>query len=106
MKPRGGWRTLFSRPGPRNFAQAAANSRISRVPSPNGRSNRFRRAAINPEDVGVVSYGARRVPGLRREELAQLVPNAEFHPDWKEEPAKSAALQRIRAFLREHTPAR
>mgnify|MGYP003345946766 CR=1 FL=1 len=40
------------------------------------------------------------------EELAKLVPNAEFHPDWKEEPAKSAALQRIRAFLREHTPAR
>ncbi|CAG7572503.1 helix-turn-helix protein [Barrientosiimonas humi] len=33
---------------------------------------RIRRAAINPEDVGVVSYGARRVPGLRREELAQL----------------------------------
>lgn len=31
-----------------------------------------RRAAISPEDVGVVSYGARRVPGLRREELAHL----------------------------------
>ena len=33
---------------------------------------RIRRAAISPEDVGLVSYGARRVPGLRREELAQL----------------------------------
>jgi transcriptional regulator with XRE-family HTH domain len=33
---------------------------------------RSRRAAVNPEDVGVVSYGRRRVPGLRREELAQL----------------------------------
>lgn len=33
---------------------------------------RSRRAAITPEDVGVISYGARRVPGLRREELAQL----------------------------------
>lgn len=33
---------------------------------------RSRRARLTPEDVGVVSYGARRVPGLRREELAQL----------------------------------
>ncbi|MFE9692075.1 helix-turn-helix transcriptional regulator [Micromonospora sp. NPDC005806] len=33
---------------------------------------RSRRARLAPEDVGVVSYGARRVPGLRREELAQL----------------------------------
>ncbi|WP_406021829.1 helix-turn-helix transcriptional regulator [Nocardioides sp. NBC_00850] len=33
---------------------------------------RSRRAAISPEDAGLVSYGARRVPGLRREELAML----------------------------------
>ncbi|MEV6927286.1 helix-turn-helix transcriptional regulator [Dactylosporangium sp. NPDC051485] len=33
---------------------------------------RTRRARIRPEDVGLVSYGPRRVPGLRREELAQL----------------------------------
>ncbi|QKV92472.1 helix-turn-helix domain-containing protein [Streptomyces sp. NA02950] len=34
---------------------------------------RTRRAALRPEDVGLVSYGTRRrVPGLRREELAQL----------------------------------
>lgn len=33
---------------------------------------RSRRAQVAPEDVGLVSYGARRVPGLRREELAQL----------------------------------
>ncbi|HEX3781657.1 MAG TPA: helix-turn-helix transcriptional regulator [Pseudonocardiaceae bacterium] len=34
---------------------------------------RSRRARIQPEDVGLVSgYGRRRVPGLRREELAQL----------------------------------
>ncbi|MFF3274213.1 helix-turn-helix domain-containing protein [Streptomyces chrestomyceticus] len=34
---------------------------------------RTRRARLQPEDVGLVSYGARRrVPGLRREELAQL----------------------------------
>jgi len=33
---------------------------------------RTRRAALRPDDVGLVSYGARRVSGLRREELAQL----------------------------------
>ncbi len=33
---------------------------------------RSRRAELTPEDVGITSYGARRVPGLRREELAQL----------------------------------
>ncbi|MBW4095413.1 MAG: helix-turn-helix domain-containing protein [Acidobacteria bacterium] len=33
---------------------------------------RSRRSRLTPEDAGVVSYGARRVPGLRREELAQL----------------------------------
>jgi transcriptional regulator with XRE-family HTH domain len=33
---------------------------------------RSRRARLRPEDVGLVSYGTRRVPGLRREELAQL----------------------------------
>ncbi|MGK5693903.1 helix-turn-helix transcriptional regulator [Streptomyces sp. URMC 128] len=33
---------------------------------------RSRRARIQPEDVGLASYGRRRVPGLRREEVAQL----------------------------------
>lgn len=33
---------------------------------------RGRRARLSPQDAGIVSYGARRVPGLRREELAQL----------------------------------
>lgn len=33
---------------------------------------RSRRARIRPEDVGLNSYGRRRVPGLRREEVAQL----------------------------------
>src|SRR4029077_21039713 len=31
-----------------------------------------RRARITPEQVGLVSYGSRRVPGLRREEVAVL----------------------------------
>ncbi|PPK63254.1 helix-turn-helix transcriptional regulator [Actinokineospora auranticolor] len=33
---------------------------------------RTRRACLTPAEVGLTSYGARRVPGLRREELAQL----------------------------------
>lgn len=33
---------------------------------------RSRRARVTPEDAGIASYGARRVPGLRREELALL----------------------------------
>jgi transcriptional regulator with XRE-family HTH domain len=31
-----------------------------------------RRARLSPDAVGIASFGARRVPGLRREELAQL----------------------------------
>jgi len=31
-----------------------------------------RRARITPEQVGLRSYGSRRVPGLRREEVAVL----------------------------------
>lgn len=33
---------------------------------------RSRRAALRPEDVGLRGHGVRRVPGLRREELAML----------------------------------
>jgi transcriptional regulator with XRE-family HTH domain len=33
---------------------------------------RSRRARLQPQDVGLPAYGRRRVPGLRREELAQL----------------------------------
>lgn len=33
---------------------------------------RSRRDRISPDDAGIDSYGRRRVPGLRREELAQL----------------------------------
>jgi transcriptional regulator with XRE-family HTH domain len=33
---------------------------------------RSRRARLKPEEAGLRSYGRRRVPGLRREELAQL----------------------------------
>lgn len=33
---------------------------------------RSRRGRLSPEDVGLASYGRRRIPGLRREEVAQL----------------------------------
>jgi transcriptional regulator with XRE-family HTH domain len=33
---------------------------------------RLRRSRVTPEEAGIVSYGSRRVPGLRREELAML----------------------------------
>ncbi|MBT2501316.1 helix-turn-helix transcriptional regulator [Curtobacterium sp. ISL-83] len=41
-------------------------------PSELGNFLRVRRAALQPEDVGLQGYGVRRVPGLRREELAML----------------------------------
>ncbi len=37
-----------------------------------GRFLRARRAELTPEAAGITSFGVRRVPGLRREELAQL----------------------------------
>ncbi|MFF3821088.1 helix-turn-helix transcriptional regulator [Streptomyces bluensis] len=41
---------------------------------------RARRAALRPEDVGMASYGVRRVPGLRREEVAVLAGvNADYY---------------------------
>jgi len=38
------------------------------------------------------------------EELARLLPNASFIPEWKTGAALEAATQRIRDFLRQHTP--
>ena len=39
------------------------------------------------------------------EEIAQLMPNAEFIPEWKEGESLEDAKQRMHAFLRQHTPA-
>lgn len=41
-------------------------------PNELGEFLRARRAELQPEDVGLHGYGIRRVPGLRREELAML----------------------------------
>jgi pimeloyl-ACP methyl ester carboxylesterase len=38
------------------------------------------------------------------EEIAQLLPNAEFIPEWKEGAALAAAMERMKQFLRDHTP--
>jgi transcriptional regulator with XRE-family HTH domain len=45
-----------------------------RVPRVNelGDFLRSRRNAVTPQDAGITTWGPRRVPGLRREELAQL----------------------------------
>jgi pimeloyl-ACP methyl ester carboxylesterase len=40
------------------------------------------------------------------EEMAQLLPNAEFIPEWKEGAALVAAKARIQQFLSDHTPVR
>ncbi|MGE0057307.1 MAG: alpha/beta fold hydrolase [Dehalococcoidia bacterium] len=39
------------------------------------------------------------------EEIAQLLPNAEFIPEWKDGEPLVAAKARMKAFLAEHTPA-
>ncbi|TFD08974.1 MULTISPECIES: helix-turn-helix transcriptional regulator [unclassified Cryobacterium] len=41
-------------------------------PTELGEFLRIRRSGLQPEDVGLQNYGVRRVPGLRREELAML----------------------------------
>jgi pimeloyl-ACP methyl ester carboxylesterase len=40
------------------------------------------------------------------EELAKLLPNAEFIPEWKTGAALTAARARVKEFLAKHTPAR
>ncbi len=40
------------------------------------------------------------------EEMAKLLPNAEFIKEWKEGTALVSARARIKQFLSEHTPAR
>jgi transcriptional regulator with XRE-family HTH domain len=41
-------------------------------PAAMGAFLRKRRAALSPSDVGLMDYGTRRVPGLRREEVAMM----------------------------------
>ena len=45
-------------------------------------------------------------PWLISEELSKLLPNCEFVPEWKAEPALTQAKARVKQFLAKHTPAR
>lgn len=56
-----------------NVGMAVPDSTDTDAPVTNlGEFLRSRRDRITPEAAGLISYGRRRVPGLRREELAQL----------------------------------
>ncbi|MFE3257298.1 helix-turn-helix transcriptional regulator [Nocardia sp. NPDC059229] len=73
---------------------------------------RARRAALRPEDIGLISHGRRRVAGLRREEVAELAgmnndyytrleQGRERHPSAQMLEALSGAL-RLNEAVREH----
>lgn len=62
----------YPRPG-LAAARAVAHTRVVSDPGPLGAFLASRRAQLQPADVGLPTYGERRrVPGLRREEVAQL----------------------------------
>src|SRR5215475_551222 len=56
--------------GGRPFREIAASGQLRREELAD--FLRMRRAALQPEDVGLPGGGRRRTPGLRREEVAQL----------------------------------
>jgi transcriptional regulator with XRE-family HTH domain len=63
------------------------------------------RSRLRPQDVGLPATGRRRVPGLRREEVAELVgvsPNwyAAFEAGGNEHHFSPAFVQRVAAVLR------
>jgi len=45
-------------------------------------------------------------PWAISEELSKLIPNCEFIPEWKTEPALTPAKHRVLEFVAKHTPAR
>lgn len=45
-------------------------------------------------------------PWAISEDLSKLIPGCAFVPEWKTEPALTAAKAKVMAFLKEHTPAR
>ena len=65
------------------------------------------RARLRPQDVGLASIGRRRVPGLRREEVAELARISpawytllETRPQWRRVRVSPCALDRLAAALR------
>ncbi|WP_308102937.1 MULTISPECIES: helix-turn-helix domain-containing protein [unclassified Nocardia] len=63
---------------------------------------RARRSRLQPADVGLVSYGARRrVPGLRREELAQLAGvSVAYYTSLEQGQARNASAEVLDALER------
>ena len=54
---------------------------------------RSRRARLRPADVGLADWGVRRVPGLRREEVAQLANVGLTWYTWLEQGRQAAESQ-------------
>ncbi|WP_411153133.1 helix-turn-helix transcriptional regulator [Streptomyces sp. A30] len=62
---------------------------------------RSRRAGLRPEDVGMASYGARRVAGLRREEVAVLAGvNADYYTRLEQGRERNPSPQVLEALSR------
>ncbi|MGD6740861.1 helix-turn-helix transcriptional regulator [Streptomyces sp. BH106] len=62
---------------------------------------RTRRAGLRPEDVGMASYGARRVAGLRREEVAVLAGvNADYYTRLEQGRERRPSAQVVDALSR------
>ncbi|MFC6066071.1 helix-turn-helix domain-containing protein [Streptomyces ochraceiscleroticus] len=62
---------------------------------------RARRAGLQPEDVGMASYGARRVAGLRREEVAVLAGvNADYYTRLEQGRERNPSSQVLDALSR------
>ncbi|GAA2506010.1 helix-turn-helix transcriptional regulator [Nocardia seriolae] len=62
---------------------------------------RARRAAVRPQDVGLVSYGRRRVAGLRREEVAQAAGiNADYYTRLEQGRERNPSAQVLEALSR------
>lgn len=60
-----------------------------------------RRAGLRPEDVGMASYGVRRVPGLRREEVAVLAGvNADYYTRLEQGRERHPSPQVLEALTR------
>jgi transcriptional regulator with XRE-family HTH domain len=71
------------------------------VSSALGEFLRSRRARVTPETAGIPSFGARRVPGLRREELASLAGvSATYYTRLEQGHAHNASASVIEALAR------
>ncbi|MGW9026007.1 helix-turn-helix domain-containing protein [Streptomyces sp. NPDC055722] len=62
---------------------------------------RARRAQVRPEDVGITGGGLRRVPGLRREEVATLAGiSSDYYLRLEQGRDRNPSVQVLRALAR------